>query len=240
MHIIKNDKKYTFGIVGLPRSGTSILGHIFDSLENGFCWSEPHWQDITNSKKYSLEKIKKKYFGSLKYRMKFLIDEVNNSKSFEVGGVKETFNSFRRAPANYIFKSDVDLIVLIFREPKSCFNSIKRLNWGNKFLDIDIFIKDYLFLYKKISMVKNKKLFTIKYESLCDKSALTYLNCKFEKLFKIQGELKLVNTENDFGDPDAYKSKKIKAAKMDHCYLNSRETQKIDKLIFPLWEAIDS
>ena len=33
----------SYFIVGLPRSGTTIVASLFNSLEDGFCLGEPHW-----------------------------------------------------------------------------------------------------------------------------------------------------------------------------------------------------
>ena len=57
---IISDNKLFFAIEGLPRSGTTILNSIFNSLEDAFCFSEPIWQLIQDPYGMKLGKLKDK------------------------------------------------------------------------------------------------------------------------------------------------------------------------------------
>ena len=94
---MKSEYKIKFIIVGLPRSGTTILSNYINSYNNAFCFIEPHWEFQRCNTKRFFKDNKLKGIHSFKYYKKKklpLNDAINKiQKKYDIVGFKETYRS---------------------------------------------------------------------------------------------------------------------------------------------------
>ena len=144
-------------IVGLPRSGTTIISNTINSLEKAFCFIEPHWEYELYGKVLFDDKKLKWIFG-LKYNPNLALP-LNSAieKIFtknDLVGFKETFRSNvyknidSKIPNEDLIKNYRDAgykIIPIIRNPLNVWNSVKSFkpnpnSWGGK---LDLFLQSY-------------------------------------------------------------------------------------------------
>lgn len=217
MTLIKG-KRTIFGVLGLPRTGTTLLNNILNSYTNGFCISEPHWANILNPGSVRVDNIN--IDCSKNDKIYENIDKIVNGEKYLIGGVKETFREHQMESSNFILNSSyVDVVVGIFREPVSGFNGWLRTNWRGYYIDYNNYIKSYLSLYNTLINL-DKKIVLLKYEKICN-DGVNYINQKFNS---IGVELPFINeikkTDYIFGDSSANSGGKIKKPNIKNDNIN--------------------
>ena len=201
-----SDAKKLFGIIGLPRSGTTILCNFFNSFTNGFCFSEPHWtffqgmqprfdkvQDLTSTSAVSL--------------MDDISHYLHASDQYVLGGIKETYWKGRKH-LSYLLNFPVDFFIFLFREPCANFASLVRDNPG---LKPDFFSTCYKDLFEIYLSIPDRNKIAFVYENFCD-DPLAYVNTHLEGRLQIAGPLALKKTNYLHGDPVAKFSETVHQA----------------------------
>ena len=125
-------------IIGVARSGTTILANYINSLENSFCFIEPHWSMKLHNKidEFYLPAINDPdhdlFHKEDNLPLDYLISEMENK--YNIVGFKETYRKskdrFRdntELIQNYI-DSNLYTIIYILRHPYAVYNSIKRFD----------------------------------------------------------------------------------------------------------------
>ena len=153
-----NSDKNKILVVGIPRSGTTILTNFINSFDNCFCFIEPHWEYrmYKNTRFFKDEKLKGLFFLKYEKNEKMPLDNAINKilKKFDVAGFKETFRSAVYEQYDLKVVND-DLLksyqhsgyklIPIVRNPLSIWNSFQRNNppsdsWA---ADLGLFIENY-------------------------------------------------------------------------------------------------
>lgn len=227
MEIISGNKQFSC-ILGLPKSGTTILSQFLNSPNNGFCISEPI-RSINTNKNVAFGKVTEMSFGSSKDFLKKLKNSLSNS-DFDFGGVKEAIWAGRNDMDEFIDSRIIDVFIFIFREPKANFASWKRFNTN---ADIDYFIASYTLLKNKLSSYNNSV--SLRYENFCE-NPIEYINRKAGPHFKFSGELTINPTQFEIGDTKALKSFEILKANTEYDdVLSKYEINKIDDNLIEIY-----
>ena len=231
MKKIKTKNKKVFGILGLPRSGTTLLNNILNSYENSFSISEPHWVNLLRPGQLRTDKIKinlsdnKNNFNEVK---KFI-----KTTEYDLGGIKETYRSKQKDSSNFILNSDlVDFIVVVLRNPIYGFSGWVRSE-GN-LADENLFINDYKSLIKDCEKT-NKLIFWVNYEKLCEEG-VDYLNDVFGDYVFLPKIEEIKKPNFIFGDDRANKGGKIKKPNKSTEGVSLEISEKITKELKPLYE----
>lgn len=207
---IKSRKSKVFGIIGLPRTGTTLLNNIFNSYENCISISEPHWKNILLNGNPDGNKFKSIPID-LSENSKVIpnIQEyVEKDPEVLLGGIKETFRSHQRNSVDFVLKSDrVNFIVGIIRKPQDAFDSWLRSEWGGNYSDVRYFTQTYKDFYRTLNKI-DKKVFWIKYEDLCKESS-EYLDKEFGDYLSFDNLEKIEKTEFRIGDARANAGGKV-------------------------------
>lgn len=234
---VDTNKKILFSIIGLPRSGTTIINNIFNSLDNGFSISEPHWAYLHYRNNLRFGKINKLVNNNWNKNIDNLIPTFNkilNNSNYDIGGFKETYNSKSRRK-NYITNELINLYIFVFRNPVYMINS--QIKEGNK-STINEMIKEYNIFsnfYNKTS-INDINTVLINYDEFCKSNIISYLNYYFKSYFKVIGELEIKKSKFILGDNKAHISKKIQLPKNQTKFLNKNQIEKIKNNIhFNLW-----
>jgi len=247
--IIQSGKKMVFGITGMPRSGTTLVGNIFNSAENSFCFCEPHWIILRNEKeKLTFDKVNDFNFKDIGDIMPSVERTVRSCGEYDLGGVKETWSSSRPESFEFVEKYNVDFLIFVFREPKSFYNRMKFFSTIEKNnLDpsnVDQFIYEYNLIYDKVEYWKSRKpTFVISFNKLCEKSnnkeyIVSYFNSMFNEFLYMDGEFELKKTNYHYGNPVAHSITEIKASKNDTDLLLDDEIYKIEKSVEEIYREI--
>lgn len=212
---IKTKNKYFFGIVGLPRMGTTITNNLFNSYDNVISLSEPHWYNILNRNK---ENIKQTYNGiNLSENsevINILKSHLLKNDDLNLIGVKETYRTHQKDSVNFIINNPkVDFIIVVIRNPYDVFNSWLRTGWGGRYKIVENFINDYNDYYNFFKNYQGNTYF-IKYEDLCNNS-YTYLNKVFKNIFNFDEIKEITKTNYKLGDEKANLGGDIKLYKKD-------------------------
>jgi hypothetical protein len=222
-----------FSIVGLPRSGTTLLSNIFNSYDNSFSLVEPKWVRDYDRNYFTTDKISINIDSDL-------VESVNKlvkvEKKYNVGCIKETFRIHQKEYSDYLLKDDIiDSVIFIFREPVSNFSSWKKTKWGSYYDDVDYFIQCYNSLYQLYLNQKNKKL--VIYEKLCN-SKLQYLNSIFTEM-KFDDIEKLKPTNFKFGDEKANLGGNINSPSFKDDNLTSEEKKRINNSLKNIYNLLN-
>lgn len=196
----------TFFILGVPRSGTTILCNLFDALEDGQCFGEPHWWS------YKEAMSSEKYIYGI-FQKECLARKLSNPAG--LFGYKETYKGYY-FPDEQLIKlhvPQVDFFLIVFRDPVMTHSSQRALGW--KEWDRP---DDFNQSYKRLDeLAEHEKGIAIVYEQFV-KAPLEYLN---ERLpFQIEGPLELKPTGHTFGDPFANRSTEIVKSQRQICLTN--------------------
>jgi len=205
--------KRLFFIIGPPRSGTTIVASVFNSLGDGFCLGEPHWlheaeKGEADAQAYGKVAHLRPHPWSVSDYM--LIMQVNvipilNRGPFHVGGYKETWQYFRHTcePLLAAHVPLVDFFVVVLRDPRLALASQRALGWQHlRPRDTN---KDYLRLGE---LAQNPKAVPVILEDFVV-DPLGYLNARLP--FQIEGPLELQPTGHRFGDTVANESETVNA-----------------------------
>lgn len=249
--IVKADKKQTFGIIGLPRSGTTLLANIFNSIDNSICLSEPI-RAMHSTKERSKNKNMTESFlnGTKKY--------INLNPNHQIFGIKETYSHIPSRINKEIHKlfSDRDFLIFIIRDPKSCFSGWKQIKMIPKDKNKSNFdssnyiykprykfgVEHYIQCYKSLineyhEIKMNKPTFLIRYEELCNNFNSDYLNNIFKGYLKFEGEIdKLNDAIISLGDHMAIGSKEIREPRITCDNLKDEDIDKINSELVDIYK----
>lgn len=238
MKIININNKI-ISVLGMPHSGTTILCNTLNSMENGFCLSEPHWALQTKPFKLRCDKAGRLHMPNADSVFNSIKNKVKNDKMYDFGGVKETYRPRNKKINKYLDKTmnESDIVFFIFREPKALMNNFKKISGGY------MPIERLLFVYNKLIEASQncKNAINIILEDYCDagnKNAIQYLNSRSSNLLKIEGEFNLKPTSYIYGDPVANSSKHLKAANRNISQVTKKEKEIINKELFPKYQYI--
>jgi len=198
---LKDGDKLKFTIIGLPRSGTTLMAKIMNSIDGVKCLSEPirsmHSSNLKTKKRISitdLEIIDQGTDSFLSGYHKY----IDNSPTINIGGVKETYSPVPSRINREVNKviDKCDFIIFMLREPKANFSGWKQLKWNKSGIlkprfgyNVDMFVKiyeDYVTQYHETKMIK--PTFLIRYEDLCENFSTNWMNRIFRGYLKFDGE----------------------------------------------------
>ena len=217
---VKADKKKSFVILGLARSGTTILCNYFNSMDNSFCISEIMRLAHTGEKK----KMRYDKVGDLKIdKAQQVIPKIKNkieNSDYQIGGFKETYVPQTRGYIDEIVTTELDFAILLFRNPFCVQAARKRSKWkhsaeetGKQFVELwDILQRQIVPTYPVI------------YEKFCKDRGI-YINSVMSPEIEISGDdINKVNKTNyHLACPRAVKSDKVFPANMDYSNVSDRE-----------------
>lgn len=232
--IIKTPNKIIISIIGLPRSGTTLLSSLFNSYDNSFSLVEPKWVMDYDMNYFTSDKVEIDLNMDIISNLHKLVKEDNK---FQIGCIKETFRIHQKEYTDYLIDSEkIDHTLFIFRNPLSNFSSWKKTKWGSYYDDVDYFIRCYENLYQIYLRQENKYL--IIYEKLCQKKE-NYLNELFKNkmLFDSISELKPTNFK--FGDDKANSGGEITEANFDFDNLSDSEIEKINNSLKKIYNSLN-
>lgn len=234
-----SDIKDTYSIVGLPRSGTTLLAKIMNSIEGVNCLSEPirsmHSTNLETKKKLSsqeFERIDQSTHNFLKGYHRY----IRENSEFKIGGIKETYSPVPtriNREVNKLFNAS-DFLIFILREPKSTFSGWRQLKWSNGSMkpryryNSDMFIKiyeDYISKYHEMKMIK--PTFLIKYEDLCENFSSKWLTDIFKGNLEFEGELDILKPMMGVGDSKCEITNSIVEPRTTYSNLDIEECEKI-------------
>ena len=242
MIIVPQESKKLISVLGLPRSGTTIVCNIFNSMDNAFCLSEPHWTLITNPSALRLDKTNIN-FTTPESVIPQVLAKLKKDDSLKFAGIKETFRPQDRAMRKHINRLlHADIVVFVVREPKAHYNSFKVLSKSHNrnFMPLKNMINMFNALYDTIKKHKDKSS-TIILEDLCDANnnkAISYMNSRANNMFAINGPFKLNKTNYIYGNPKANNSNKLAKANMATNLLLPDEIQILNKELLPKYNEI--
>jgi len=231
-----------FGILGLPRSGTTILCSVFNSAEASVCLCEPHWAMIGKRMEPLSNVVLKEVFGdtglhcSCPDEIFDVLLEYGRSRGLKHCGVKETYRNWQKDwGANQIInRSDLSFLLAVHRDPRQCFASLKQQVrvWGKWVWDCDKFVKSYAEFFEDLKKC-GLRVIHVKFEDFC-KEGFVCLSKKLAGVADFNFSQKLNPMGKfAFGDPKAKQSDKI----MPECgtadkamFLTAPERQKVDGL----------
>lgn len=191
---IKKDTKCIFQVIGVPRSGTTILTVGLDSMQNIVCLSEPHLLWLKEGYFYYNPK---KYSGNQNWVKVTipphkLIGQVIDNNKINFVGFKETFREKAHPyPSENFIKSNVrkrnvDFTVCIIRDPRDIWISTNtRYGFINPMPITSNFVNRWNIFCR---MILIDSLFFVKYEDLVRDTEKTfrlitqYLGCDFDHI----------------------------------------------------------
>lgn len=194
--------KQLFIVLGLPRSGSTLLTNLINSQTKSFCVSEPLWE-MDNFKKV-------KTFGKIKIDESYDINDIPNKiksslikSEFDFGGYKETFRHWQNKYLVPHINDDLDFIIRISRDPIQNYGSWKKKsNWGKQYSDV----KDFSDCFNSLKNLEFKKIYDVQYEKIIEEG-IDYLNDVLPIKFDNES---LKPSHFTYGDSFANSSKNIK------------------------------
>jgi hypothetical protein len=234
--------QHMFSITGIPRSGTTILNTLFNSLDNGFSISEPLLGLFNDPKSVSSGKIN----IDLNRNPYLVLDQLNKflqeNNNYDLGGIKEVFNPEEDSYEVYSNSEYINFVVIIIRNPLYVFNSWFLCKWKDKYNQVEYLkwlYESLIDFYKKT--MQEKPVYVISYEKLIS-DKINHINDAFSGYMNIEGNLKLKDSKFSLGDPLALKSNDI--LKLDRSLLpqvlHSDNYYYIKDNISPLHEELQS
>jgi hypothetical protein len=194
--------KWLFFVVGPPRSGTTIVASLFNSLEDGFCLGEPHWLHEAEGPDAVEEACGKmaehwRPVGEYKLIVHANVLPMLALPGYRVGGYKETYQGLRHTcePLLAAHLPLVDFFVVVLRDPRLVLSSLRALGWDN------VRVRDVNQDYERMGELARKRdaVVVVLEDFVLD--PLGYLNARLP--FRIEGPLELKPTGHRFGDPAA-------------------------------------
>lgn len=209
-------KNFLFQIVGVPRSGTTLLASIIENQDNCICFSEPFWEftylnsvsvPISLSQAINIKNIEKfsNHPAIVFCKISMLLADTNTKI-----GYKETFRAIQNPNSSFIesMLSLVDTTISIVRDPRDIWVSTNTRFPGRTSIITDQFTSNWNYF---IDFIISKNIPYIKYEDLVSSNA----NC----LKKIGNVLNLSSLSvskfnefsaiNGFGDKNGLSGGKI-------------------------------
>jgi hypothetical protein len=193
------DKTAIYYILGVPRTGTTIIASVFNSLDDGFCLMEPHWyQRATHNREIDIMET----WGRWPYNSTRLI------------GYKETYRLGHAMCEELIDRHTplVDFFVVVFRNPVKVLSSQHALGWTE--WDHPRFVNAAYRRLEELIQEWPDAAIPVVYEDFVP-NPLDYLNDKLP--FQIEGELRIRPSRAEFGDPFANRSTTIQMSERETC-----------------------
>lgn len=192
--------KNFFLVLGLPRSGSTLLTNLLNSQDDGFCISEPIWEKfnfktVKNYGKVSIDNYTP--YNSITHTLKNYLE----NSEYSYGGLKETYRSWQKECVDIALKGDYDFIIKIYRDPIQNYSSWKKTNWGAEYRDINKFISSY----NELKNLNHKKIYELNYEMIV-KDGIDYINSILP--FKLKRD-EIIPAGFRYGDVKANSSKRI-------------------------------
>lgn len=205
----------TYFILGLPRSGTTIVASFFNSLEDGFCLGEPHWYVEAGhplasvgpdccGKVASLWDMAK--VESIDHILPCFIRPAVVIGEYKVGGYKETWRADplgERLLEQHIPK--VDFFVLVHRNANEVWRSQIKRGWPEQEWPFSRAVVGAVKLYETGN---HPKAVSIEYDEF-RVDPLRCVNRALAGRFEIEGPVALQPTGWVFGDPRANHSTEV-------------------------------
>ena len=204
---LPDDAKLLFFILGVPRSGTTIVASLFNSLEDGFCLGEPHWYLQTGHEDAGAYGKVGEHHRPVTDPMLIMntnIIPILESTDYKLAGYKETWHRHHREQLRRLVKQHiplVDFFIIVFRDPVVTLSSLRTHAWGD--LKPHHIVKDYVELDR---LARHPKGVGLAFEGFCD-GLLGYLNKRLP--FDIEGRLVLDPTGHKYGDQRANRSEGV-------------------------------
>lgn len=165
-------KKLFFLILGLPRSGSTLLTNLINSQPTGFCASEPLWENENFHKVKTFGKILPPLDSLRTQDIPSFLKNQLNTNNFTFGGYKETYRNWQFDYLKPHINNDLDFIIKIYRDPVQNFGSWKKKkNWGKQYDSAT----DFVTCYNNFKDITFKKVYNIQYEDIL-KGGIDYLN----------------------------------------------------------------
>ena len=254
-----------FAVIGLPRSGTTLLSNMLNSFDNSFCLSEPHWAKILNPNAFRLDKLSGHFSFQTNESLMSELQSFTKNSNYTCGGVKETYRIWQPASVMFPYNSqDLSFIFFIFRDPLSVYNSAKK--WGGKYCEISNHVTNYTSLANDyLILKKNQQLFTVNgvvpnlvsgtaasksevtpvgicYENLCS-GGVDYLKNQLlvagiDVSLKHSGSFEIKPTDFIFGDPSANKGGKIGQPVISRNNLSMQEGKILETTLRPIYTSV--
>ncbi|HEX8912546.1 MAG TPA: hypothetical protein VF796_09315 [Humisphaera sp.] len=218
-------------VIGLPRSGTTLVANVLHACRNGFCLVEPHWEALsrgsqaTATAKTGLVALQPP--GSIACEVRRVMRE----RGFDFAAVKETFRRDETACVNGLL-SDADAVLFVRRDPVATFASWRRQGWGPRYDDIGSFERNFVDLRSLASrMARHRPTFMISYERLCSDAA-RHVDAAFAGYASLEGTLAVepMDVAVAMGDPRARASARLEPASPTDGGLCDDELQRLRRL----------
>lgn len=245
MKIVPQATKKLISVLGIPRSGTTIVCNIFNSMANGFCLSEPYWTLLSNPKQLRFDKTGGLNFKTPDEIFNKILARLASDSKLNFAGLKETYRPKERRMKKHLAKMiSSDVVVFVFREPKAHYNSFKVMAKHHKKnpMPLAYMIDTFNALYDEtIAAHKNGNAAIIILEDLCkagNQNAINYINQRSKGLIRIVGEFELKPTNYLYGNPKANRSKRIAPANTGTNLLTPEEASIINRELLPKYRAL--
>jgi len=212
-------KPTTFFILGIPRSGTTIVANLFNSIEDGFCLGEPHWlceREGPAAVARGCGKVAPEWkqwtdeTWESQYIFKAFIEVVLSGKftPYKLGGYKETYRPYTPLSEELIeHRHAVDFFIIVLRDPIMVMSSMKAV--GDDIWTVKMLNQAY---QRMDELGQDEKAIVVVYENFCQ-WPMAYLNARLP--FTINGLLELYATGHAYGDPKANRSLTIEVSERE-------------------------
>jgi len=236
MKIISQNTKKIISVLGIPRSGTTIVCNIFNSMTNAFCLSEPHWTLLSNPKDLRFDKTQNLSFLSPsdilpKIKLKLITDN-----TLQFAGVKETYRPNEQKMKKYYNDMlNLDIIVFVFREPMAHYNSFKVMaqQHHRNPMPLQYIIHSFNALYNlATAKYRNGNGILLLLEDLCiaqNDGAIQYINNRAKNIISIHGQFNIKPSNYIYGNHKANNSDKLEPANMATHLLTQTEMKIINR-----------
>jgi len=229
MLLVTAKRQPLIGIIGIPRSGTTILSNVLNSCDNGYCVVEPIWATLCGVQAKQFKTIKTGCFSTVPYtEIPNRLRKITVALNYGFGAIKETFRKHQQYCVKPI-TDKADILLCCYREPIANFASWKRTNWGNEYDNPAFFIQNYLEFHRFcLQQFTVKPVVAIVHENLCIQKILYFNNC-FKQYGHIDGEflLKGVDSNYSMGDGRAANSTNITPSNKEVGNINKQEIDAI-------------
>ncbi|CAG7581266.1 MAG: putative protein-tyrosine sulfotransferase [uncultured marine phage] len=247
--ITDNKEKLTYSIVGLPKSGTSILTRAMNSIEGSTCLSQPirtmHSINLSNGMKniHDYEMMQQGTDNFLKGFDKY----IKSNSDYKIGGTKEIFVPIKSRVSREVDKifKNRDFFIFIVRDPKANFARWKELKWSGEKLvksigfNADMFCNMYEELFEVFHEMKMyKPCIMVKYEDFCENFSSEWLNSKFKEYLQFEGDLTELKPLVGSGNINCKQSTEILEPNKEYTNLTEVETELIDTRLNNLYKNI--
>jgi len=213
-------------VVGIPRSGSTLLCRMINSVDDCVCLSEPHLEALSlrtyrTLKDDKISNLNLEVFIDNEMPLDAAISKLDTL--YKVAAFKETFRPepFRQwglfnGDLLSTYKNSGYKVIGIARSPLKNFNSWLSRGWGDWTNDVGVFIESYRQILQFCEGT------VIRYEDLVSspEHVMSRLGVTFSGLKPIAAE---------FGDIEALESITVRSEREDKCIVPAKDINSIDK-----------